>query len=253
MQNSIIHKSVKIGEDAVIGNFSTIMENVVLGNNVAVGNCVTIYPDTVIGNNVIIGDNCVVGRSPVVAKTSTLKKRGDVTDAKLPPLVMGNFITVGSSAVLYCGTNIGDNTFIADLASIRENCEIANNVIVGRGVTIENHCKIGPYTKLQAEAYLTALSEVEDHVFIAPTVSTTNDNFMGRTEERFKHRRGVTIRKGARIGGNSVMLPGVTIGADATVGAGSVVTKDVGEQKVVYGNPARVQRETPKEQLLINQ
>lgn len=253
MQTNIIHKSVKIGTDTTIGNFSTIMENVVLGNNVTVGNCVTIYPDTVIGNNVIIGDNCVIGRSPVVAKTSTLKKRGDVTEAKLPPLVMGSFITVGSSAVLYCGTNIGDNTFIADLASIRENCEISNNVIVGRGVTIENHCKIGPYTKLQAEAYLTALSEVEDHVFIAPTVSTTNDNFMGRTEERFKHRKGVTIRKGARIGGNSVMLPGVTIGADATVGAGSVVTKDVGEQKVVYGNPARVQRETPKEQLLINQ
>lgn len=251
--NNIIHKTVKMGKDANVGNFSTIMENVKIGDKVAIGNCVTIYPDTVIGNNVIIGDNCVIGRSPVIAKASTLKKRGDLTGEKLPPLVIGNYVTVGSSAVLYRGTKIGDNVFVADLASIRENCEIGNNVIVGRGVTIENQCKIGAYTKLQAEAYLTALSEVGENVFIAPTVSTTNDNYMGRTEERFKHRKGATIKKGARIGGNAVLLPGVIVGEDGVVGAGSVVTKDVPQRKIVYGNPARVQRETPQEQLLINQ
>ncbi|MFH1454432.1 MAG: DapH/DapD/GlmU-related protein [Armatimonadota bacterium] len=248
--NNIIHESVKMGKDAKIGNFTTVMEDVKLGENVVIGNCVTVYPGTVIGNNVIVGDNCVIGRSPVVAKASTLKKRGDLTGEKLPSLVMGDCITVGSSAVLYCGTTIADNVFIADLASIRENCRIGNNVIVGRGVTIENQCTIGAYTKLQAEAYLTALSEVGENVFIAPTVSTTNDNFMGRTEERFKHRKGATIKKGARIGGNAVLLPGVTVSEDAVVGAGSVVTKDIPERMVAYGNPAKVQRETPKEQLL---
>ncbi|MBI2251489.1 MAG: N-acetyltransferase [Armatimonadetes bacterium] len=247
--HNIIDKSVRIGENFKIGYFNVIMENIQIGNNVKIGNGVTIYPETIIGNNVIIGNNCVVGVSPQAALTSTLKKKGDLID-KLPPLVIGNDVIIGSMVVLYLGTKISNAVFIADLASIREKCEIGNHVIIGRGVTIENQCKIGEYTKLQAEVYLTALSEVENYVFIAPTVSTTNDNFMGRTEERFKYRKGALIKSKARIGGNAVLLPGVTIGREAVVGAGSVVTKDVPEYKVVYGVPAKIRKDTPREQLL---
>lgn len=248
--HNIIDKSVRIGENFKIGYFNVIMEKIQIGKNVKIGNGVTIYPETIIGNNVIIGNNCVIGASPQAALTSTLKKRGELTENKLPPLVIGNNVIIGSMVVLYSGTKISNAVFIADLASIREKCEIGNHVIIGRGVTIENQCKIGSYTKLQAEVYLTALSEVEDYVFIAPTVSTTNDNFMGRTEERFKYRKGALIKSKARIGGNAVLLPGITIGKEAVVGAGSVVTKDVPGYKVVYGVPAKIRKNTPEEQLL---
>jgi acetyltransferase-like isoleucine patch superfamily enzyme len=79
---------------------------------------------------------------------------------------------------------------------------------------------------------------------------TTNDNFMGRTEERHSLRKGPTIRRGARVGGGAVLLPGIEIGEEAFVGAGAVVTKDVPARVIVVGNPARVLREVPEDELL---
>jgi acetyltransferase-like isoleucine patch superfamily enzyme len=79
---------------------------------------------------------------------------------------------------------------------------------------------------------------------------TTNDNFMGRTEKRHELTKGPTIRRGARVGGGAVLLPGIEVGEEAFVGAGAVVTKDVAPRSVVVGNPARVIRSVPDEELL---
>ncbi|HEY7605066.1 MAG TPA: acyltransferase, partial [Gaiellaceae bacterium] len=89
-----------------------------------------------------------------------------------------------------------------------------------------------------------------EHVFVAPCVVTTNDNFMGRTERRHELMKGPTIRRGARIGGGAVLCPAVEIGEEAFVGAGAVVTKDVPARAVVVGNPARQIRDVPDEELL---
>ena len=91
---------------------------------------------------------------------------------------------------------------------------------------------------------------LEEEVFIAPCVATTNDNFMGRTERRHELIKGPTIRRGARVGGAAVLCPGVEIGEEAFVGAGAVVIRDVPPRAVVVGNPARQIREVPDEELL---
>jgi len=122
--------------------------------------------------------------------------------------------------------------------------------VVGRGTLVENDTTIGAMSRIQAEAYITAYSTLEEHVFIAPCVVTTNDNFMGRTERRLELMRGPTIRRGARVGGGAILCPGVEIGEDAFVGAGAVVTKDVPPRVVVVGNPARVLRGVAADELL---
>jgi hypothetical protein len=74
--------------------------------------------------------------------------------------------------------------------------------------------RIGRYCKLESECYITAYSTLEDRVFVAPGVVTSNDNYVGRTAERFKHFKGVRVKKGGRIGAGSIVLPGITIGED---------------------------------------
>ena len=104
--------------------------------------------------------------------------------------------------------------------------------------------------RIQAKAYITAYCQLEDDVFIAPCVVTTNDNFMGRTEKRLELMKGAIVRRGARIGGAAILLPGVEIGEDAFVGAGAIVLRDVPARTVVVGQPARVLREVHPDELL---
>jgi acetyltransferase-like isoleucine patch superfamily enzyme len=133
---------------------------------------------------------------------------------------------------------------------VRERCELGEDVVVGRGSLVENDVSIGARARIQANAYVTAYSLLEEDVFIAPCVITANDNFMGRTEKRHELRKGPTVRRAARIGAGAVLLPGIEVGEEAFVGAGAVVLADVPPRAVVVGNPARQIREVPEEELL---
>jgi acetyltransferase-like isoleucine patch superfamily enzyme len=247
MSNFISDKA-KLGENVILAQNVIIEDNVTIGDNCRIGYSVVIRKDTIIDNNVRIDDNTVIGKYPMRANLSIFKE-----ESNLSPTHIGDNCLIGANTVIYVGSSISNNVLIADLASIRENTSIGEYTIVGRGVTVENYVKIGKRCKLESECYITAYSEIEGYVFIAPGVVTSNDNYLGRTEERFKHFKGIIVKKGGRIGANAVMLPGITIGEDALVAAGSVVTKDVPPRKIVMGSPARVIRDVPREQLIINQ
>lgn len=167
--------------------------------------------------------------------------------------MIGEGCLIGTGVVIYAGATLGPRVLVADLATIREEVEIGEGTIVGRGVAVENKCRVGRFCKLETNAYVTAFSTLEDRVFVAPGVVTTNDNFVGRTQERFKHFKGVTVRKGGRIGANATILPGVTVAEDTLVAAGSLVTRDTAPRRVVAGVPARDFREVPTEQWLEHQ
>jgi acetyltransferase-like isoleucine patch superfamily enzyme len=203
-----------------------------------------IYPGTVIGEGCMIGDHAVVGKQPALSPRSTARRE------ELPPLELGAESVVAAGAIVFAGTRIGARVIVGDQACVRERCLIGDDVVVGRGSLVENDTTIGKLTKIQANAYITAYSTLEDEVFIAPCVTTTNDNFMGRTERRHELRRGPTIRRGARVGGAAVLCPAVEIGEEAYVGAGAVVIEDVPPRAVVVGNPARQIREVATDELL---
>lgn len=221
-----------------------------VGVDVRLGHFVVVRDNVEVGDRCQIGDHAVLGMTPTVARSSTLAQLQRPAGYDELWLRLDKDCVIGPCAVLYVGSTIGEGTFIADGAQIRERCLIGQNVIVGHNATIENDCTIGDNTRIQTGAYITAFTTVEDHVFIAPMVVTTNDNYMGRTKERFKHRRGPVIRRGARIGAGAVILPGVEIGQEAVVAAGAVVTRNVPPYTVVMGCPARVVRDVPAEQVL---
>jgi acetyltransferase-like isoleucine patch superfamily enzyme len=203
-----------------------------------------VYPGTKIGEGCRILDYAVVGKQPALSPGSTAKVE------ELPPLELGPGTVISTGATVFAGTRIGSHSIVGDQASVRERCVIGDGVVIGRGSFVENDTTIGDHTKIQAEAYITAYTTVEDNVFVAPCVVTTNDNFMGRTEQRHALRKGPTIRRGARIGGGAILLPGVEIGEEAFLGAGAVVLRDVPPRTVVVGNPAREIRAVPDEELL---
>jgi acetyltransferase-like isoleucine patch superfamily enzyme len=204
----------------------------------------TVHPGTVLGEGVRVLENAVVGKQPALSQRSTAKRE------RLEPAEIGAGTVVSTGAIVFAGSRIGERVVLGDQSCVRERVTIGDDVVLGRGSLVENDTTIGAMTKIQADAYITAYSTLEEHVFIAPCVVTTNDNFMGRTERRHELVKGPTIRRGARVGGGAILCPGVEVGAEAFVGAGAVVTRDVPPRAIVVGNPARVLREVGDEELL---
>ncbi|MEE9257519.1 MAG: acyltransferase [bacterium] len=238
---SVIAEDARIGPGAEIGHFCVVGEGVSVGPDCRIGHHVCILPGSSLGAGVRVDEHTVIGKSPMAAARSAITQREPA-----PPCEIGDRVLIGASAVVYAGCRIGRDVLLADFVSVRENVEIGDFTIVGRGVAVENKCRIGRCVKIETEAYITALSEIGDYCFISPEVTFTNDNFMGRTKERFQRHKGVTLRRGARVGANATVLPGVVLGEDSVVAAGSIVTADVPARKIVLGAPARVWRDVPE-------
>lgn len=136
-------------------------------------------------------------------------------------------------------TEVQDDVTIGAGSRVGSMTVIHAGARIGSGVTIGSHCNvcacvIGDNVSIQTACHVTRGVVIEDDVFLGPNVVTLNDKLRGGplTYPR--------IARGAKIGGGSVILPGVTVGAGALVGAGSVVTKDVPAGATVAGNPARI-------------
>lgn len=244
--NEQIASSAIIGENTKLGFNVIIEDNVKIGDNCLLGHNVIIHEGSIIGNGVRIDDNTIVGKKPLFSPRSIFKPR------EYPPSEIGDDCLIGANVIIYVGCRLGEKNLIADLSTIREDVTVGSLNIIGRNVTIENFVKIGNRCKLETNAYITAYSEIGDYCFIAPCVATSNDNYMGRDKERFKHFKGVTVRTGGRIGTNATVLPGKVIAEDGMVAAGAVVTHDVPQRKIVLGSPARVLRDVDEKQLLKN-
>ncbi len=133
------------------------------------------------------------------------------------------------------GTRIWAHTHILPGARIGEDCNICDQVF------IENDVVIGERVTIKSGVQIWDGVRVEDDVFIGPNVAFTNDPFPRgkRYPEKFLN---IVIRKGASIGANATLLPGITIGENAMIGAGAVVSSDVPANAVVVGNPGRIVR-----------
>lgn len=232
-----------------IGDYVTLGRGVVVGVGVIIGHGAVIHEETVLGDYVRIHDYAVVGKLPMKAKKSATTSDG--TD--LQPAIIEDGCTIGTGAIVYRGAHLSRDVFVADLATVRERVKVGEATIIGRGVAVENDCAVGARCKLETNSYICAYSVLEDDVFIAPCVVTTNDNYLARTNERFSSFKGVTVMRGGRVGANATILPGKVIHPDGAVAAGSVVTRDVPARTVVAGNPARKLRDVPEEQWLEKQ
>jgi UDP-2-acetamido-3-amino-2,3-dideoxy-glucuronate N-acetyltransferase len=159
--------------------------------------------------------------------------------------------TIGEQCVVHPSVSIGVGTRVGNFVFLRSETSIGRDCIIGSFVDIEGDVVIGDTVSLQSGCYITRGVVVEDEVFCGPRVITMNDKRMSYRRPAIPFVRAAPrIRRAARVGGGSVLLPGVTVGENALVGAGSVVTRDVPDHAIVVGNPARQVGTVPTDQLL---
>jgi acetyltransferase-like isoleucine patch superfamily enzyme len=154
-------------------------------------------------------------------------------------LRIGEGAYIRSGSVIYAGSIIGSHLNIGHHVVIREENHIGDGVSIWGNSTVDYGCVIGNNVKIHTSVYVAQFTVLEDEVFLAPGVILANDPHPGCPRAR-DCMRGPTIRRGAQIGVNVTVVPFVTIGERALIGAGSVVTKDIPPRALAYGNPARV-------------
>ncbi|MGD9153204.1 MAG: acyltransferase [Gammaproteobacteria bacterium] len=184
-----------------------------------------VYPKTQLITEKLVEDYVIIGK-PLNSNN------------QIETLIKENAI-IRSHSVIYEGNNIGKNFQTGHHVTIREYNNIGDNVVIGTSVTVEHHTKIGNNVRIHSGAFIPEYTIIEDDCFIAPNVTLTNSKYP-RSPNAKKELKGPIIRKGAIIGANATILPGIEIGEYAIIGAGSVVSKDVTAHTVVAGCPAHV-------------
>lgn len=145
---------------------------------------------------------------------------------------------IHETAIIDEGVKIGKGSKIWHFVHVREGAEIGENCVIGKGTYIGKNVKIGNNVKIQNETTVYQGVMIEDDVFIGPHVVFTNDLYPRSLNKDWKVIP-ILVKKGASIGANATIICGKTIGENAMVGAGSVVTKDVPAHALVIGNPAK--------------
>lgn len=157
----------------------------------------------------------------------------------LRPLVLGPSARLRSGTILYAHSSIGARLATGHHVVIREENVLGDDVAIWNNTTIDYACRLGDRVKVHCNCYVAQFSVLEDDVFLAPGVTIANDLFP-RAPHAEEALVGAIIRRGAIIGVNSTILPGVEIGAGALIGSGSVVTRDIPAGSIAWGNPAKV-------------
>jgi acetyltransferase-like isoleucine patch superfamily enzyme len=188
---------------------------------------VQVYPNVEIGEGAILEPPLVLGKPPRGKEPGELR------------LVLGAGVTIRPFTTIYAGTVIGDGAQTGQCVSIREDNEIGAGVSIGTGSILEFGNRIGARSRIHSGCFL-ELTIVEEDVFVGPRVVFTDDPHPMGCPRYKECLGGVTVRALARIGANCTLLPGVVVGRNTLVGAGSVVTKSIPDNMVAAGNPARV-------------
>jgi UDP-3-O-[3-hydroxymyristoyl] glucosamine N-acyltransferase len=227
-----------VGAGAEVGDASRLHSQVVVAGSARIGRECLLHPGVVVGEDVVIGDRvqvfpgAVIGREPhdpgAVARQPGFERR----------LRMGDECSIGAHATVYYDVEIGANCLLGDSCSIREGTRIGSRCVIGRCATLNYDVLIGDAVKIMDGAHVTGGTEIGDGAFLGMLVVGANDN--QATEPLVPGRiAGPRIEAGAFLGVGAILLPGVVVGADATVAAGAVVTRDVSPRQTVVGVPAR--------------
>ena len=187
-----------------------------------------IYKNVKLGKNVVLDEPVIIGKPPRGRKDGELET------------VIGDNSIIRAFSVIYAGTRIGNNFQTGHGAMIREDNIIGDNSSVGTNAVLEYGNRVGSGTRIHTGCFLENVT-LGDRVIIAPNVVFTDDPHPACPRYR-ECVGGAVVSDNAKIGANSTILPGVKIGKNTVIGAGSVVAEDMPADSVAYGSPAKVRK-----------
>jgi len=179
-----------------------------------------------IGNNVTFFDPIILG----------FPARYHLNQGSYTGCSIGDDSILRPGTTIYADVTIGHSFSSGHNVVVREQTTIGDNVSIGTGSIIEGYTTIGDRANLQSMVYIPTNTTIGDDVFIGPNTVLTNDRY---PPDKIAKMEGPIIKARARIGANAIILPGVIIGEDALIAAGSIVTKDVPPHMLAIGSPAR--------------
>ncbi|MDE3129988.1 MAG: N-acetyltransferase [Acidobacteriota bacterium] len=244
-----ISPEARIAPGASLGAGVSVAAGAVIGAGAVLGDGASVGFNTVVHAGVRIGAGCLIEDLVVLGKRPRLRRGSSAAAVELGVLELGAEVTVCCGAVVYAGAVVGDGSIIGDQAQVREGSRIGSRSVVGRASCVDFNASVGDRVSIQTGVYVTSWAVVEDDVFLGPGVLMTNDDTMGR-HPRGEPLQAPVVRRAARVGGATVLVPGVEIGPEAFVGAGAVVTRDVAAREVVVGLPARAVRQVDDADLI---
>lgn len=215
------------GKNVIIKEMTNIGNNVIIEDNVYIDYGVIIRDNVHIKQGSYIGARCIIGEY-----TSDFFHNMKLN---FHPIEIGEKAIIRSETIIYGDCRIGSNFQTGHRATIREGNQIGDNVRIGTLSDIQFNCIIGNYVNMHSNVFLGEKTIVEDYAWLCPGVSITNDQYPPSNCIS-----PVTVKGFATIGAKALILPGIIIGKDTLVGAGSVVTKTVDDDMIVVGNPARI-------------
>ena len=198
-----------------------------------------IYGPVTLSQGTYLAANCVIG----FPDSSELAKLTIGDNGPKEPTIIGKHCIIRSGTTIYSNVKIADRVIFGHNVVIREDVTIGEGTKLGTNVVIDGSSRIGSKVSIQTGVYICTYSTVEDQVFLGPRCVFTNDKYV--MQKSFKL-VGPIVKRGASIGANALLFPGVTVGEGAVVGSQAMVNSDVPSRTIFVGIPAKKLRTVPK-------
>jgi len=220
---------------------------IIKGENTYIHETVKFYGNNYVGDNSMLMENVIVGYPTSDIFLEIRDGKRDIRDMRYKGSKIGHHTILRSGVIVYKDTTIGNHVRTGHSVLIREKCLVGDNVLLGTNVVVDNNTKIGNFVSIQSGVYIPAGTIIEDYVFLGPNCALLNDMYPVRQKKAVL--KAPIIRKGATIGGNATLLPGVEIGEGALVAASAVVTRNVPAWHLAIGVPAKFKKLNKKLQV----